>query len=126
MRKAVELQADPQATLVQLGYYALNSGHPDDALAAFDEAWRSASAQDRKSTGMDSFAYNVATGKAEAWSKIGDPKQAVFFQEQAVQIAPDVRESWLNLAEMYQSQGRSADAERAKAHAASLADDQSR
>jgi tetratricopeptide (TPR) repeat protein len=126
MRKAAELQADPRATLVQLGYYALNSGHPDDALGAFDEALRSASASEKKSTGKGSFAYSVATGKAEAWSKLGDPKQAAFFQEQAVQLAPDARQSWLNLAEIYQSQGRSADAERAKARAASLTEDQSR
>ncbi len=68
----------------------------------------------------------MATGKAEAWSKIGDAKQAAFYQEQAVQLAPDARQAWLNLAEIYQSQGRSADAERAKARAASLAEDQSR
>jgi len=126
MKKAVELEADPQTTLVQLGYYALNSGHPDDALEAFDQAWRSASANERKSTGRASFAYGVATGKAAAWSKIGDAKQAALFQEQAVQLAPDARQSWLNLAEIYQSQGRSADADRAKARAASLTDDQSR
>ncbi len=126
MKKATELQSDPQASLVQLGYYALNSGHPDDALEAFDEALRSASASEKKSSGRGSFAYNVATGKAEAWSKIGDTKQAALFQEQAVQLAPDARQSWLNLAEIYQSQGRSADAERAKARAASLTEDQSR
>jgi tetratricopeptide (TPR) repeat protein len=126
IRKAVELQADPQETLVQLGYFALNSGHPDDALEAFDEALRSASASEKKSTGRDSFAYKVATGKAEALSKIGDPKQAVLFQEQAVELAPNVRQSWLNLADIYQSQGRSADAERAKARAASITEDESR
>jgi len=126
IRKAVELQPDPQETLVQLGYFALTSGHPDDALEAFDEALRSASASEKKSTGRDSFAYKVATGKAEAWSKIGDPKQAALFQEQAVQLAPDVRQSWLNLADIYQSQGRAADAERAKARAASITEDQSR
>ena len=126
MRKAVELQADPQATLVQLGYYALDSGHPDDALEAYDEAWRGASAKEKKSTGRGSFAYSVAAGKAEAWSKIGDAKQAAFYQEQAVQLAPDARQAWLNLAQIYESQGRSADAERAKARAASITEDQSR
>jgi tetratricopeptide (TPR) repeat protein len=125
MRKAVDLQSGPQATLVQLGYYALASGHPDDALEAFNQAWRSASASEKKSSGRASFAYSVATGRAEAWSKIGDARQAAFFQEQAVQLAPDARQSWLNLAEIYQSQGRVADAERAKARAASLTEDQS-
>ena len=126
MRKSVKLQTDPTSNLMQMGYYALEVGHPDDALEAFDEAVRSASASEKKSTGRGSFAYNVATGRSEAWSKIGDPKRAIAFQEQAVQLAPEAPQPWLNLAEIYQSQGRSADAERAKARAASLTQNQSR
>jgi len=125
MRKAIDLQADPKATLIQLGYYALAAGHPDDALQAFDEAERGASSDEKKSTGKDSFAYKVATGRAEAWNKIGDPKRAAQFQEQAVQIAPNSPQPWLNLAEIYESAGRSADADRAKARAASLTQTQS-
>jgi tetratricopeptide (TPR) repeat protein len=126
MRKSVKLQTDPTSNLMQMGYYALEVGHPDDALEAFDEAVRSASASEKKSTGRGSFAYNVAAGRSEAWSKIGDPKRAIAFQEQAVQLAPEAPQPWLNLAEIYQSQGRSADAERAKARAASLTQNQSR
>ena len=125
MKKAVELQADPHATLVQLGYYALAAGHPDDALEAFDKAERSAPAGDKNSTGRDSFAYKLATGRAEAWNKIGDPKRAALFQEQAVQLAPNTPQPWLNLAEIYESAGRSADADRAKARAATLTQNQS-
>ncbi len=120
MKKAVESQEHPESTLVQMGYYALNVGHPDDALEAFDQAERSASAEEKKTTGRNSFAYNLATGRAEAWSRIGDSKRAAFFQEQAVQLAPTVPQPWLNLAAIYQLQGRSADADRAKARAASL------
>lgn len=125
MRKAIDLQADPQATLVQLGYYALAAGHPDDALAAFNEAERSASTGEKKSTGRDSFAYKIASGRAEAWNKIGNAGRAAQFQEQAVQLAPNSPQPWLNLAEIYESAGRSADADRAKARAASLSQTQS-
>jgi Tfp pilus assembly protein PilF len=121
MKKATELQADPHATLIQLGYYALAAGHPDDAIEAFDEAEHTAPENERKSTGKDSFAYKLATGRAEAWTKMGRPERATQFQEQAVQLAPNSPQPWLNLAEIYQSAGRSADADRAKAHAASLA-----
>jgi tetratricopeptide (TPR) repeat protein len=126
MRKATELQANPQAGLVQIGYYALNAGHPDDALEAFDKAVRYASSTEKNSTGRGSFAYNVASGRAEAWSRIGDTKRAAFFQEQAVQLAPNAPQPWLNLAEIYQQEGRAADADRAKARAASLSENQSR
>lgn len=126
MRKATDLQADPQSTLVQIGYYALNAGHPDDALEAFDEAMRHASASEKKSMGSDSFAYKIASGRAEAWNRVGDTKRAALFQEEAVQLAPNAPQPWLNLAEIYQQEGRSADADRAKARAASLSDSQTR
>ncbi|MGB9253758.1 MAG: tetratricopeptide repeat protein, partial [Candidatus Korobacteraceae bacterium] len=61
----------------------------------------------------------------EAWNKIGDSKRAAQFQEQAVQLAPNSPQPWLNLAEIYESAGRSADADRAKARAASLTQTQS-
>ncbi len=120
-RKAAELQADPSLTLLQLAYYALNTGHPDDALQAFNDAVRFASADDKKATGRNSFLYHVATGRAEAWRNMGDTKRATQFQEEAVQLAPNARQPWLNLAQIYELQGRSADADRAKARAASLA-----
>jgi tetratricopeptide (TPR) repeat protein len=126
LRRAAELQADPAPTLVQLGYYSLSVGHPDDALEAFDEAVRSASGDLKRETGSNSFSYNVATGRAMAWSRSGDPARAVSFQEEAVRLAPDIPQPWLNLAQIYELQGRSADADRAKAHAASLTENQSR
>ena len=120
MKNAIALQADPHATSLQLGYYALAAGHPDDALEAFEEAEHSAPAGERKSTGRDSFAYRLASGRAAAWNKLGDAGRAAQFQEQAVQLAPNVPQPWLNLAQIYESQGRSGDADRAKARAASL------
>ena len=126
LRKAAELQANPSSTFVLLGYYALQAGHADDALEAFDEAVRSAPAADKMATGRGSFNYNVATGRAAAWSKIGDTTKAAFFQEEAVQLAPDAPQPWLNLAQIYQQQSRAADADRAKARAASLSENQSR
>jgi tetratricopeptide (TPR) repeat protein len=126
MREAANLQADPAMILLQAGYYALGNGHPDDALAALAEAERQASAEEKKSTGRDSFAYKLATARAEAYSKVGDTKRAAEMQEQAVKLAPDIPQPWLNLAQIYELAGRSADADRAKAHAASLIESQNR
>jgi len=119
-RKAADLEADSSPQLLQLGYYALNNGDSEDALAAFDEAARCASSELKRGTGENSFLYKVATGRAQAWRNIGDNGQAVKFQEQAAQLAPNARRPWLNLAQLYALLGRSADAERARAHAASL------
>ncbi len=126
LQKAAELQADPQETLLELGYYALNAGHPEDALKALDQAERFASSDEKKTSGRGSFAYKLATGRAEAWKQLGDTKRAAAFQEEAVKLAPDAPQPWLNLAAIYELQGRSADADRAKARAASLAENQTR
>ncbi len=126
LKKAVELQADPHQTLLELGYYALSAGHPEDALKALDQAERFASSDEKKTSGRGSFAYKLATGRAEAWKQMGDAKRAAAFQEEAVKLAPDAPQPWLNLAAIYELQGRSADADRAKARAASLAENQNR
>jgi Flp pilus assembly protein TadD len=57
---------------------------------------------------------------------MGDAKRAAAFQEEAVKLAPDAPQPWLNLAAIYALQGRSADADRATARAASLAENQDR
>ncbi len=126
LRKAAELQANPASTFVLIGYYSLQTGRAYAALQAFDEAVRSASEADKKATGRGSFSYNIATGRAAAWSKMGDPTKAALFQEEAVELAPDAAQPWLNLAQIYQQGGRTADANRARAHAAGLAENQSR
>jgi tetratricopeptide (TPR) repeat protein len=119
-RRAADLEADPSPTMLQLGNYALSVADPEDALEAFDEAMRCSTTDLKRGTGENSFLYKVATGRAEAWRRIGDIGQATEFQKQAAQLAPNAQRAWLNLAQLYELAGRSADAERAKAHAASL------
>ena len=126
LKTAVQLQPRPEITLVQLGYYYIHLKQPNDALEAFDEAAGSASPEVAGKTGSGSFSYNVATGRAAAWYALGDAAQATSFQEEAVRLAPDAPQPWLNLAKLYQLQGRAADADRANARAATLAENQSR
>jgi tetratricopeptide (TPR) repeat protein len=119
-RSAADLEANPSPMLVELGNYALSVADAEDALEAFDEAMRCSSPDLTRETGENSFLYKVATGRAEAWRRIGDIGQAARFQNQAAQLAPNTQRAWLKLAQLYELLGRSADAERARAHAASL------
>jgi len=124
LQKAVQLQPRPEVTLVQLGYYYLHLNRPNDALEALEEAARSAPPELTGATGRGSFSYNVATGRAAAWNALGDTVRATSFQEEAVRLAPDASQAWLNLAQLYQLQGRTADAESANARAAALGENQ--
>ena len=51
---------------------------------------------------------------------MGDVQQAISYQEEAIRLAPNEPQPWLNLAKLYHLDGRSADEEYAKAHAAAL------
>lgn len=126
LKVAVQLQPRPEVTLVQLGYFYLQLKRPDAALDAFAQAVGGASPEITGATGRGSFSYNVATGRAMAWNALGDIAQATAFQEEAVRLAPDAPQPLLNLAKLYQLQGRVAEAERASARAAILTESQSR
>jgi tetratricopeptide (TPR) repeat protein len=120
IKKAAELQASPASTYAQLGDYALQAGHPDDALDAFSEAERTATVAENTQRGDDSISYKVASGRAQAWQQSGDTKRAAAAQEKAIQIAPDVPQAWLDLAQIYRAQGRSAAADSAQSRALAL------
>ena len=126
LKKAIQFQARPELSLVKLGYYSLQLGQPKEALAAFDKAVQSAVPEVTNASGRGSFRYNVATGRARAYEILGDVQQAISYQEEAIRLAPDAPQPWLNLAQLYHLDGRAADEERAKAHAATLAENQHR
>jgi tetratricopeptide (TPR) repeat protein len=126
LKIAVQFQVRNELSLVQLGYYALHLGQPNEALAAFDKAVQRAVPEVTSATGRGSFRYNVAMGRARAYEILGDVQQAISYQEEAIRLAPDDPQAWLNLAQLYHLDGRPADEERAKAHAATLAENQRR
>jgi tetratricopeptide (TPR) repeat protein len=125
LKKAVQFQVRNELTLVQLGYYLLSLGQAKEALVAFDKAVQRAVPEVTNASGRGSFRYNVATGRARAYEILGDVQQAISYQEEAIRLAPDAHQAWLNLARFYHLDGRPADEERAKAHAATLKENES-
>ena len=126
LKQAAQLSARPGALWVQLGYYSLHLGQPKEALVAFDKAVKGAAPELTNASGRGSFSYNVATGRARAYEILGDVPQAIAYQEEAIRLAPDASQPWLNLSQLYHLDGRSADEERAKARAAMLAENERR
>ena len=125
-KAAAQLSARPDLLSLQVGYGFLHLGRPKEALVAFDEAVQSTTPEVTKATGRRSFRYSVAAGRARAYEILGDIPQGILYQEEATRLAPDEPQPWINLAELYHLDGRSADEERAKAHAATLQESQLR
>jgi len=84
-RRAIDLSSTPQPQeCVKLAHLYLETGQPRAALQALDEAARSAPPDLLAQTGVSSFRYDVALGRAAAWRALGDAKRATGWDEEAV------------------------------------------
>jgi len=120
LKHAAQLSQAPQQVLVELGYAYVAAGQPAEALKAFDEAVRSAP-PNLKAVDNGKFDFTVAQGRSGAWDELGDMEKAISWQEEAARLAPDVPQPWRRLAQFYERQGRTEDANRARTHAAEVA-----
>jgi tetratricopeptide (TPR) repeat protein len=120
MKHTAELSQRPFLTLADLGDIYLETGHPGDALQAYDEAVRKAPRDIDISDG-GSFRFRIAQGRSAAWGVLGDLKRATSYQEEAAQALPRAPQPLQRLAQLYDRQGRSEDANRARELAAKLA-----
>jgi tetratricopeptide (TPR) repeat protein len=103
---------------MMLGQAYLQLNQPQPALVAFDKAEASSPFREGGESLGAGFNSIVATGRAKAWYQLGDLAQAVSFQEEAVKLAPADAKLWLGLADLYDAQGRAAQAEQARSHVA--------
>ena len=125
MKQEAQLSKRPYFTLANLGFLFLDLHQPENAINAFDEAARSAPAGvNPADNGF--FDFRVAQGRSGAWEAIGDLQKATLYQEEAIRLGPDVPWPWRRLAKFYEQEGRKEDADRARKHAESLAENRSR
>ena len=103
-----------------LGEVYLSMKKPRQALRAWEEAEKRSPYHGPAAPLGQAFRVQVAVGRARAWRSLGDLGRAVSFQEQAVQSVPEDPAGWLNLAELYQAQGRQQSAQQARQRAREL------
>ncbi len=120
-RQAGKLSSRPDLVQINLARFYLHIQQPKLTLQALDKALRSAPADAVAATGEGCLRFNVAQGRAAAWTVLGDLKQATSFQEEAVQLAPESADAWSHLAKLYQRQGQFENQYRAEERAAKLA-----
>jgi tetratricopeptide (TPR) repeat protein len=117
-RSSAESSSRPHEMWMMLGQAYLDMHQPQPALDALDEATGLSPFHDEGEALGASFNSLVATGRAKAWYQLGDIGQAVSYQEQAVQFAPNDAKLWLGLSNLYEVQGRVTKAAEARMHAA--------
>lgn len=116
---AAQLSRTPWTSLLNVGYIYLDQGQPEDALAQFDQASRSA-ATNMRTPDDGQFEFMLAQGRARAWDQLGDVAKATTYEEQATALRPSVPQPWRQLATFYRRQRRLEDANRADARASLL------
>ena|SRR5258708_6032944 len=116
-RRSAESSSRPHDMWMLLGQAELQMNQPQAALDAFDKAEASSPFREGGESLGAGFNSLVATGRAKAWYQSGDLPRAVSFQEEAVKLAPDDGKLWLGLADLYDAQGRTAQAEQARSRA---------
>ncbi len=115
-----DLSPDAYLALLSIGFDYLNENRPQEALKAFDRSEGSAPAAMKQDA---SLRGNLAHGRAMAWKARGNLKQAVSFEEETLRIAPGRADDWLELAQLYELEGRMADAQQARERATTAAGD---
>ncbi|HEY9140798.1 MAG TPA: hypothetical protein VIN93_07890 [Bryobacteraceae bacterium] len=122
LQQASRMSSRPDLVQIKLAQFYLHIQQPKLTLQALDKALRSAPADAVAATGEGCLRFNVAQGRAAAWTVLGDLKQATSFQEEAVQLAPESADAWSHLAKLYQRQGQFENEYRAEERAAKLAE----
>lgn len=120
MEHEAQFSPRPYLTLNDLGYLYLSLNDPEKALKSFDRAARTTPSA-LKAADNGFFEFKVAQGQSAAWDAMGNLEKATTYQEKAANLQPNVPQPWRRLAKLYDETGRSADAVRAREHAAEAA-----
>ena len=116
---AAAMTATPANQYKALGQVQLHLNQPARALASLLRAERAGAPASDTSPGALDFHLQLAEGRAAAYLALHDLPQATANAEQAVRLAPDAKR-WNALADCFAAQGRSAEAEQARARAQEL------
>ena len=116
-RRSAQSSSRPHTMFMMLGQSYVQMREPSQALEAFDRADESNPFHGESAPLGAIFNSLIATGRAKAFYQLGDLPRAVSYQEEAVKFAPNDAKLWMGLADLYQSEGRTAEAEQARSRA---------
>ena len=114
LERLTVISPNPAEIMMALGYTYLESGRPKDALEAFDRTEKALPAESSPARA------EVNNGRALAWNMVGNLGKATLFEEKATALAPQTANYWNQLAQFYDRQGRTIDAQKAREQASGL------
>lgn len=107
LANSARLSTDPYDRYRNLGQAYMVLHRPKEALAAFDRAQSTSPYKSGEASAAGAeFQAQIAEGRARAWRELNDLTRAVQFEEQALKFTPNVPARWMELAALYDAQGR--------------------
>jgi tetratricopeptide (TPR) repeat protein len=104
LQHAAAISAHPAGFYLYLAQTYLTMNQAQDALTALDSAnHNSENEPPDVKKGID---LQIAERRAQAWAKLGDLRQAVGFQQEALTYDPSSSRLWTKLADYYAAQGQ--------------------
>lgn len=117
LSQAAQLSSHPPGIYLSLAEVYLYLRDSGSALNAFKQAGKSSPYESGPPELAAEFHAQIAEGEARAWYLRGDGGRALDRQLRAVQLTPNSRDRWLQLAELYTLQNRATDAREAQRRA---------
>lgn len=119
LQQAAAWSNKPYAVFLSLGFTYLQVGRPGEALTTFDKA-ASEVPTGTPAAQAGPFFARLAQGRAFAWNALGNLSRATFYAEEAARLAPHDPDRLLELARLYELQGRVDEARQIRARAMAL------
>jgi len=117
LKKALDLSPRPHHVLINFAFPLLLQRNPNGALATIEEAVRIAPPQ---AASNKQFQIDVLRSRAAALNSLGNGREAIAAEEKAVLLRPECPDIWIELAKLYELNGRTVEAEQARGKVASL------
>jgi tetratricopeptide (TPR) repeat protein len=120
LKRAIRLSSQPLVLYMTKARFELASNHPQQALESLHSAEKSSPFRNGGESVAPELYSEIAEGRAAAYSRMGDLKDAIAQQQLAVKLTPAVASRWMRLADLLQGSGQTEAAAEAREKAQEL------
>ena len=120
LKRAIRLSSQPLVLYMTLARFDLASNKPQQALDSLQAAERSSPFRNGSESIAPELYSEIAEGRAAAYSRMGNVKEAIEQQQLAVKLTPSVASRWMLLADLLQRSGQTQAADEAREKAQEL------
>ena len=120
LNRAIRLSSQPLVLYMTKARFELASNQPRETLESLQPAERSSPFRHGDESVAPELYSEIAEGRAAAYSRMGNLKDAIEQQQLSVRLTPSVPSRWMRLADLLQNSGQTQAADEAREKAQTL------